>query len=206
MKTLTTETIRAALACIPADMPRDEWARIAMALKSEFGDAGLELFDTWSQGGANYNAKATRETWRSVKAGGGVKIGTLMHMAKENGFQLDKANANTTPTPAQRKAQSQARTDRAERDKREQAERDAAHRHAAAEAVRLWGEATDTGACPYLTRKGVQAYGVRVAADGWLLAPMRDASGELWNVQRIAPVKPTDGPDKLFLKGGASLN
>jgi putative DNA primase/helicase len=32
---------------------------------------------------------------------------------------------------------------------------------------------------------------------------MRDAAGELWNVQRIAPYKPLDGgPDKLFLKGG----
>jgi putative DNA primase/helicase len=74
MKTLTLETIRAALHCIPADMPRNEWARIAMALKSELGDAGFELFDTWSQDGATYNAKATRETWRSVKAGGRVRI------------------------------------------------------------------------------------------------------------------------------------
>ena len=36
----------------------------------------------------------------------------------------------------------------------------------------------------------MQGYGVRYAA------------GELHNVQRIAPAKPTDGPDKLFLKGG----
>ena len=197
---LSEGTIRAALACIPPDMPRDEWAKVAMALKSELGAAGLELFDTWSQGGTNYNAKSTRETWRSVKAGGGVKIGTLIHLAKANGFHLD--NADAKPTPEQRKAQAQARVDRVERDKREQAERDAAHRHAATEAVRLWDEATDTGACPYLTRKGVPAYGVRVAADGWLLVPMRDAGGELWNVQRIAPAKPADGLDKLFLKGG----
>ncbi|MBK7514286.1 MAG: PriCT-2 domain-containing protein [Betaproteobacteria bacterium] len=30
----TIETIRAALAYIPPDLPRDEWARVGMALKS----------------------------------------------------------------------------------------------------------------------------------------------------------------------------
>ena len=29
------DAIRAALDCIPPDLPRDEWARVAMALKSE---------------------------------------------------------------------------------------------------------------------------------------------------------------------------
>jgi putative DNA primase/helicase len=48
----------------------------------------------------------------------------------------------------------------------------------------------------------VQPYGVRFGADGWLLVPVRDASGKLWNVQRIAPAKPASGADKLFLKGG----
>ena len=199
MKTLTLETIRAALHCIPADMPRDEWARIAMALKSELGDAGFDLFDTWSQDGATYNAKATRETWRSVKAGGRVRIGTLLHTAKAHGFRLDKPDAKTEPTPEERKAHARAR---AEREKTEQAERDNAHRAAAAEAVRLWGEAAEAGQCSYLARKGVQGHGVRVAAGGWLLVPMRDAAGELWNVQRIAPAKSSEGPDKLFLKGG----
>src|SRR5690606_27471784 len=45
--------------------------------------------------------------------------------------------------------------------------------------------------------------GVRFASGGWLLVPLRDAEGKLWNVQRIAPAKPEGGaPEKLFLKGG----
>ncbi len=56
---------------------------------------------------------------------------------------------------------------------------------------------------PYLARKGVQAYGVRFAADGWLLVPLRDAAGTLWNVQRIAPARNRYGTDKLFMKGGS---
>lgn len=199
MGLLPVETILAALQFIPADMPRDEWARIAMALKSELGEAGFELFDTWSQGGATYNAKATRETWRSVKAGGRVRIGTLLHTAKAHGFRLHQADAKSGPTPEERKAQAKAR---AEREQREQTEHDAAQRAAAAEAARLWGEAAETGQSAYLDRKAVQGHGIRYAAGGWLLVPMRDAGGELWNVQRIAPAKPSEGPDKLFLKGG----
>ena len=199
MKTLTLDTIRAALDCIPADLPRNEWARVAMALKSELGEAGFDLFDTWSQRGETYKAKDTRETWRSVKAGGRVKIGTLMHTAKAHGFRWEDPAPLAAATPAEIKAKAQAR---AERDRREQEERDAAQREAAAEAARLWSEASDAGTSGYLSRKGVQGYGVRHAAGGWLLVPMRDAAGELLNVQRIAPTKPSDGPDKLFLKGG----
>ena len=64
---LSLETIRAALDCIAPDLPRSEWARIAMALKSELGEAGFDLFDAWSQRGEAYNARATRDTWRSVR-------------------------------------------------------------------------------------------------------------------------------------------
>ena len=180
-------------------MPRGEWARIAMALKSELGDAGFDLFDAWSQRGETYNAKATRDTWRSVKAGGRVKIGTLLHLAKAHGFRIDAHAPMLAPTPEELKARAQAR---AERERRELKVREQAQREAMTEAARLWGEASEQGDSPYLTRKGVQGYGIRYAAGGWLLVPMRDAAGELWNVQRIAPAKPAEGPDKLFLKGG----
>ncbi len=199
----TPETIRAALSRIPPDLPRDEWAHIAMALKSELGEAGFDLFEAWSQGGETYKAKATRDTWRSVKAGGAVTIGTLFHLAKQHGFKFD---AVQTPAPApsaeELKARNEARRAAAAR---EQAERDKRQREAAAEAARLWGDAIEPGAdlAGYLQRKGVKPYGVRIGAAGALLVPMRDAAGELWNVQTIKRDKPADGgPDKLFLRGG----
>lgn len=40
-------------------------------------------------------------------------------------------------------------------------------------------------------------HGLRVGADGWLLVPLRDANGQLQNLQRIGP----DGA-KRFLSGG----
>ena len=46
---ITSELIRAALLHIPANVARDEWARIGMAIKSEFPDeTGRTLFTDWS--------------------------------------------------------------------------------------------------------------------------------------------------------------
>jgi putative DNA primase/helicase len=199
---ITPDLIRAALQFIPANLPRDEWARVGMAIKSEFSDGtGSDLFSDWSATADGYDPKATRTTWQSIKAGGGVGIGTLLHLAKEQGFTLPKADqAAAKPDPdvlARRELElSQSR-------QQEKARIEAAHEKAAIEAAALWSQASETGQSAYLTRKGIQPHGVRFAADGWLLLPVRDAAGLLCNLQRIAPDKPTDGgTDKLFLKGG----
>lgn len=203
MKTnITPDLIRAALQHIPANLARDEWARVAMAIKSEFpDDTGRELFTEWSASADGFDIKATRSTWQSIKAGGGVGIGTLLHLAKENGFSLpksDQAPSKPDPETAARLARERAASQQAD-----QARQQAAHDLAASEAALLWQAASETGTSPYLIRKGVQGYGVRFASDGWVLVPLIDASGKLWNVQRIAPAKPASGgTDKLFLKGG----
>jgi putative DNA primase/helicase len=198
---ITPELIRSALAHIPANLPRDEWARVAMAIKSEFPDGtGLDLFADWSATGEGHDTKATRSTWRSVKAGGGVGIGTLLHLAKEHGFTMPRgSDAPAGPDPA---AQARRERERAASRQAEAARIEADHARAADEAAALWADASATGASPYLARKGITAHGVRIAADGWLLVPVRDETGKLWNLQRIAPSKPADGTDKLFLRGG----
>ena len=205
MTTITTELIRVALQHVSANVGREEWVRLGMAIKSEFADvAGFELFSEWSQTADGFDAKATRSTWNSIKAGGGVGIGTLLHLAKEGGFVVPKDNY----APAKPDAQTTARlaADKAEKaalELAEQARKDAAHLHAASEAALMWGGASPAGESAYLKRKGVQAHGLRFAGDGRVLVPLRDAAGKLWNVQRIAPNKPTTGgTDKLFLKGG----
>ena len=204
MKTnITPDLIRAALAHIPANCDRDTWSRVAMAIKSEYPDSiGQDLFGEWSASADSYDAKAARSTWRSVKAGGGVTVATLLRLAKEHGFALPKGDqAPTGPDTA-----TLARRER-ERElarQREAAETEAAHASGAIVAAEFLGLASDAGASPYLERKGVQGYGVRYTADNWLVIPMRDAAGVLWNVQRIAPAKPDDGgPDKYYGPPGA---
>jgi putative DNA primase/helicase len=84
---------------IPAH-DRDIWVKVGMALKSHLGDAGWPMFDDWSQTADNYQASAARSTWRSFR-GSGVGIGSLIHMAKQNGRPR---GALTTPAPAPRRA------------------------------------------------------------------------------------------------------
>jgi putative DNA primase/helicase len=198
----STELIRDALAHIPATLDRDEWARVAMAIKSAFPDSsGFDLFDTWSQRAQDqYDPKASRATWRSVKAGGGVGIATLLHIAKQHGFTPSKDGVPASP-PTSEELVTRAR-ERTERLQQEQSRIDAGHAAAADQAAAQWQEASESGTSAYLVRKGVLPYGVRFAADGWLLVPLRDGAGKLWNLQRIAPAKPGSGSDKFFLKGG----
>ena len=207
--TITPSLISDALAYIPATLPRDDWARVAMSIKSEFPDvAGFDLFDAWSQTGEGYSAKATRGTWQSVKAGGGVGIGTLLHLAKEHGFTLPKdSQASAPPSP---ELLAQRDSDRKAAQAAEQARTAAAQALAAHEAAVLWEQASETGTSAYLKRKGVQPYGLRFTLDGWVLVPMRDAAGTLQNVQRIAPEKPNTGSDKFYgppgIKGGTKAH
>ncbi|PYE23137.1 phage/plasmid primase-like uncharacterized protein [Paraburkholderia silvatlantica] len=144
--------IEQALACIPADLKRDEWARVGAALKNELGDAGFDLFDSWSQRGESYNAAAVRSTWRSLSASGGVTINTLFFRAIEHGFDSRGGASTVDPAELERR--------RAERDRRaakEAEEREKSASHAATLALAVWSAAGPAGADhPYLTRKGVQ--------------------------------------------------
>ena len=98
-KQLSRDDIWGMLVSIPAH-ERGDWLQIGMALKAELGDDGFSLFDDWSQTADNYNTSAIRSTWRSCR-GSGIGIGTLVHLAKENGWRSD---APTTPAPAPRSA------------------------------------------------------------------------------------------------------
>ncbi len=196
---ITPELLRAALAHISPNLPRDEWARVAMAIKSEYPDSmGLDLFTDWSASGDNFDPKAARATWRSVKAGGGVGIGTLLHLAKEHGFTLPKPDQ--APAPPSLEELARRERERAERQRQEQAARQAAQDGAAAEALSLWEgnaqDVTDPSQTPYLVRKGARAFGVRFMPPGVLLVPLRNAAGELRNLQKIDPAG-----EKRFIPG-----
>lgn len=187
------EVIRAALAHVSPDLPREEWVRVAMALKSELGDAGYALFDEWSRPGKTYNAADVRSTWRSIRPEGGVTIATLLHLAREGGWRPPRGmRAPRMP----REERERLEAERREREKRAAEERTSEQARAAERARAIWEAAANGGVSPYLARKRVGARGVRIEADGTVVVPLRDAEGALWNVQRIAP----DGA-KLFVPG-----
>ncbi len=202
---ITPERIREALAFIPAALPREDWARICMAVRSELpGDEGFALFDEWSATDAgSYDRAAVRATWRSVKALGGVGIGTLIHMAQERGYKVPvEARQALLPDPA-KLAREKQEAEAARR--KAQAERDEANEAAAEDCREIWHTASEGGADnhPYLQRKKVKAHGLRVSDAGQLLVPMRNADGELWSLQYIERNRPTgSNPEKRFHTGG----
>lgn len=161
---------------------------------------GRDLFETWSATADGHDAAATHSTWRSVKPGGGVGIGSLLRLAKQNGFTLPKPDQ--APIPPNRAEQARIEREREQRQREELDRQRVVQADAAREAARLWAGASEAGASPYLARKGVQGHGVRFLPDGVVLVPLRDQNGALWNVQSIAPERPAAGTDKLFLKGG----
>jgi putative DNA primase/helicase len=210
--TITPELIRAALTHLSANLPRDDWARIGMAIKSEYpDDTGFALFDQWSSTADSYSVASTKSTWKSLKASGGVTVGTLLHEAQQNGFVMgDSLSPLHAPSPKQIKQQAQQRTAAAQRDREATA---AQHAATAVQAVERWDKASNSppqgtqgaaqGIAPqYIARKGVQGYGVRYETSGAVLVPLRDAVGTLWNLQTILPNKPAQGTDKLFMRGG----
>ncbi|HEM7876478.1 TPA: DUF927 domain-containing protein [Burkholderia contaminans] len=205
--TATTERERAelALATIPADVPRETWWKVAAALKHEFGDEGFGLFDAWSSTAERYDAAAARDTWKSMKLSGGIRIGTLYALAKDHGFDPK------VHRPVVRRGGDNAHRERERQAHDAETQETAAKQRARAadRAQALWDEAVLAPADhPYLSRKGVAPHGLRLyrgslcvggmSCDGALVVPLRNADDALTSLEFLSP----DG-EKRFLPGGA---
>lgn len=208
---LPVDTIELALSYIDANCDRDTWARVGMALKNELGNAGFDVFDAWSRRADSYDQKDARDTWKSIKATGGVTIATLIHMAKEQGYRPDAKPKTIDPAAAAaRRAQREAEQ------AREAAELEQRQARAATDAQAIWEAAQPSTDHPYLTRKGITAPGkVRVGTywrwfDGGsievedaLIIPIRNPAGQLVSVQAIFPdARNALERDRDYLPGG----
>lgn len=94
---------------------RSTWVQIGMAIQSEFGDAGRDMWMDWSRGADSFKELDASSVWRSFR-GTGVSIATLYHEAKQNGWQ-DKGFQK--PSAAQIAAQQRAAAERASIDGQE---------------------------------------------------------------------------------------
>ena len=202
---LTEQEIADALSYIDAGCDRESWVRMAMAVKSELGDAGFPVWDAWSRQSDKYNGKDARDTWRSVKRHGGIGIGSLIGEAQLFGFSMNEAER--TPISAEQIAErKQRREAEAEAEKQQRAENMA---RAAEQANTIWESATELEGDehPYLIRKMVKAFGLRVGRfrnqDGALLVPIRNIDGQITSLQAIFQNEnPQLGRDRDYLPGG----
>lgn len=95
----TTEDVVSMLEVISPD-ERDVWINVGMALHE--GGWPVTMWDTWSRGSAKYKMGEPFRIWSGFKPGGGISMGTLVHMAQENGWvpkekpyeELDFSNIN----------------------------------------------------------------------------------------------------------------
>ena len=138
------DSVYAALYSIPAD-DRETWVTMGMAIKSDRGEAGFTMWDTWSRQSDRYKAADAKSVWRSCKPTGGITIATLYHMAKENGW-AGQAPVMPRPTPEEQRR-------RADLAAAEEAKRRRAAERAADVASKMLQQA-ELGPYDYLARKG----------------------------------------------------
>lgn len=100
---LTVAQMQELLEALDADMGREDWIKVGMALHHECDgdDTGFELWDDWSAGGSTYpSTEGLRQQWDSFdrRVGSGhrqVTMATVIKMAKQAGGTL-----TVNPTPA----------------------------------------------------------------------------------------------------------
>jgi hypothetical protein len=153
---------------------RETWLHTGMAIKSELGDAGFDLWEAWSQQAESFNSRDARDVWRSIRPDGGVRIGTLFYEAKSNGWRDDGAHQKPSPEEL-----AERRRIAAERDAKEAAENAKRKSEARERACLLWAEAYPSPGHAYLTRKGIAAHGARNIATDKAKAVAPDLSAEL---------------------------
>lgn len=191
-----SDRIREALQFIPAGV-HDERVRVAFMLKSELGEAGRDLWDEW-RGDRGDDEAAT--VWKSASETGKLKIGTLFHEAKSNGWRDDGTHHRPTPeeiAERQRIAAARAAEDEA-RTALERAE-------AAKKSATIWKAATEAKPDhPYLVRKRVSPVATlrEIDADSAaaILGYAPKSSGEpLAGRLLVVPIKVGDGLSTLEL-------
>ena len=77
-----------ALHHISPDCDYEQWIELGQALHTEFGEAGLGPWMTWSMAGQKFAGTKDIEThWKSFHQGKGVGLGTLFKYAKDCGWE-----------------------------------------------------------------------------------------------------------------------
>lgn len=178
------DDVRQSLAFVSPNIDRNAWAAVAMALKAEFGEEAFDLFDTWSEGGESYRSADCRSTWKSVRADGGVGLGTLIHMAKQGGWSPEKpelSDADKKKLAEERSARREKIKAKAQQEVRVRQEKVDRCRERSAE---IWQGLSESGRSEYLASKNVRAWGVRFAR-GRLAVPVCDVAGLLVGLQWI---------------------
>jgi putative DNA primase/helicase len=196
------DRIRGALQFIDAS-DRAKWVGMGMAIKSEIGDTGFDVWESWSQQAESFNGNDARDVWKSIRAGGKVTIGTLFHEAKANGWRDDGTHQKPTPQELVERKRIAA-----ERVQKEEVEIARERADAAKKAAAILKAATEAKADhPYLSRKRVSPVAtlreIDADAAAAILGYLPKSGGEsLAGRLLVVPVKQGEGISTLELIDG----
>lgn len=193
------DRIREALQFIPVG-GHDERVRVAFMLKSELGDAGRDLWDEW-RGERGKDGAAS--VWKSASESGALKIGTLFHEAKANGWHDD--GYYQKPTLEELTERKRIAAEKAAKEEAKIAQERADTAAKAAAILKLAGEAKLDH--PYLLRKQVSPVATLREIDAErasaILGYTPKSGGEpLAGRLLVVPVKQGDGISTLELIDG----
>jgi len=188
------DRIREALQFIPTG-GHDERFRIGCMVKSELGDTGRDLWDEWRDGRGDDEAASV---WKSISESGALKIGTLFHEAKANGWRDDGGYQKPTPeelAERRRIAAERAAKEEAEiaRERADTAKKAAAILKAATEAKANHRYLERKRVSPVVTLREIDA-GVAAAILGY---PPKSGGDQLVGRLLVVPVKQGDGISTL---------
>lgn len=161
MQQPSLQELRDALEFVDPNMHRDDWVLILMGIKSEFGDDGKDIADSWSAAGSSYDKNNFKSTWTSISAHGATNINTVFAKARENGYKPEKKEYTQEQKIAYKKQQKIKAKERAEQEAIAQAERQRWHEVIADFSVKLLTEFTiPIKSNKYLSSKNVESYGL----------------------------------------------
>lgn len=175
---------------------RETWVRMGMAVKAEFGEAGFDLWDAWSQGAESYNAASAKAVWRSISAFGKIGIGTLFHEAAANGWRDNGEHRGPlTAQEIEAKRMQREAAMSAEEQRKERGYRNAA------ELSQKLIDACSLQTHYYLNAKGLPN-AIGLVADGVLVVPMRNfETNALQGAQTIEWLPETRAWEKKMIFG-----
>ena len=188
---------------------RKTWIDCGMAIKSNCGDIGFDVWDSWSAGADNYDPRAAKASWKGFSEGGGITIATLFRLAMDNGYVHNSSDKPAPATPEQIAAREASRSKAIA----EKAKRNA---DAAVKSADIWNAKPIGGQLEaltpavsehtYLVKKGIKAHEAKLYrgsltidgmnCNGALMIPTR-INGKITSLQFIS----TEG-EKRFIPGG----
>lgn len=95
---ISEDQIMDMLSVIDPDCDHETWVKIGMAIHHATGGAGFNIWDEWSAKGAKYpKSEILFNRWHSFgKSANPATAGTLIHFAKENGYQFQISGDDVT--------------------------------------------------------------------------------------------------------------